>query len=112
MFLPTTRGYEFNRHDLATPAWRAHSKIGAQLREIEDKLAELTSGTISNDESAETAELKRELLGAQIILADQYIRELTAALSRLLVEITDGPISDLVIDRRNYEKELKEELNQ
>ena len=105
MFLPTTRGYTFNQHELATPAWRAHSKIGAQLREIEDKLAELTSGTISSDEAEETAELKRELLGSQIILADQWIRELTAALSRLLVEITDGPVTDLCEDRRGQEEE-------
>ena len=112
MFLPTTRGYEFNRHELATPAWRAHSKIGAQLREIEDKISELTSGTISSDEAEETAELKRELLAAQVILTDQYIRELTAALSRLLVEITDGPVTDLVTDRRTHEEDLKEGLTQ
>lgn len=105
MYLSTTRGYEFNRHELATPAWRAHSKIGAQIREIEDKLSELTKGRITSDEAEETAELKRELLGSQIILADQYIRELTAALARLLVEVTDGPVTDLVEDRRDQEGE-------
>lgn len=105
MYLSTTRGYEFNRHDLATPAWRAHSKIGAQIREIEDKLSELTNGRITSDEAEETAELKRELLGAQVILTDQFIRELTAALARLLVEITDGPVTDLCEDRRTQEEE-------
>lgn len=104
MYLSTTRGYSFDQHQLATPAWRAYLKIGAQIREIEDKLSELTKGTISSDEAEETAELKRELLGSQIILADQYIRELTAALSRLLVEITDGPVTDLVEDRRDQEE--------
>lgn len=105
MYLSTTRGYEFNRHDLATPAWRAHSKIGAQIREIEDKLSELTNGRITSDDAEETAELKRELLAAQIILTDQFIRELTAALSRLLVEVTDGPVTDLCEDRRGQEEE-------
>ena len=105
MYLSTTRGYEFHRNDLATPAWRAHTKIGAQLREIEDKLKALTEGRIINDGDEETAELMRELLAAQIILADQYIRELTAALSRLLIEVTDGPVTDLVEDRRDQEEE-------
>tara|TARA_R100001510_G_C7641426_1_gene199017 strand:- start:159 stop:488 length:330 start_codon:yes stop_codon:yes gene_type:complete len=105
MYLSTTRGYDFTRHDLATPAWRAYLKIGAQIREIEDKLKELTDGTITSDDAEETAELKRELLGSQVILTDQYIRELTAALSRLLVEITDGPVTDLVEDRRTQEDE-------
>jgi len=104
MYLSNTRGYSFDQHDLATPAWRAHSKIGAQLREIEDKLSELTKRAITNDEAEETAELKRELLAAQIILTDQFIRELTAALSRLLVEITDGPVTDLVEDQRTQEE--------
>ena len=105
MYLSTTRGYEFDRNDLATPAWRAVLKIGAQLREIEDKLSELTKGRITSDEAEETAELKRELIAAQIILIDQYIRELTAALARLLIEVTDGPVTDLVEDRRNQEEE-------
>ena len=105
MYLSTTRGYEFHRHELATPMWRAHTKIGAQLREIEDKLKALTEGRITNDEAEETAEIMRELLGAQIILADQYIRELTAALARLLIEVTDGPVTDLVEDRRTQEGE-------
>jgi len=105
MYLSTTRGYSFDQHELATPAWRAYLKIGAQLREIEDKLSELTKRTINNDEAEETAELKRELLGSQIILTDQFIRELTAALARLLVEITDGPVTDLCEDRRGQEEE-------
>jgi len=105
MYLSTTRGYTFDQHDLATPAWRAYLKIGAQLREIEDKLSELTKRTINNDEAEETAELKRELLAAQVILIDQFIRELTAALARLLVEITDGPVTDLCEDRRGQEEE-------
>lgn len=105
MYLSTTRGYSFDQHDLATPAWRAYLKVGAQIREVEDKLSELTKGRITNDEAEETAELKRELLGSQIILTDQYIRELTAALARLLVEVTDGPVTDLVEDRRNQEAE-------
>ena len=105
MYLPTTRGYDFTRHELATPAWKAHTKIGAQIREIEDKLKELSDGTITSDDDEEIAELKREMIGAQIILADQWIRELTAALSRLLIEVTDGPVTDLVKDRRTQEDE-------
>ena len=105
MYLSNTRGYSFDQHELATPAWRALQKIGAQLREIEDKLSELTKGRITSDEAEETAELKRELLAAQVILIDQFIRELTAALARLLVEVTDGPVTDLVEDRRTQEGE-------
>ena len=86
-------------------SWRAYLKIGAQLRELEDRIFDLSRGDITDANDEEIAEIRRELIAAQVILTDQFIRELTAALARLLVEITDGPVTDLVEDRRTQEGE-------
>lgn len=106
MYLPTQRPYEMHRSPLMPKSWRAYLKIGAQLRELEDRIFDFSRSKITDANDEETAEIRRELIAAQVILTDQYIRELTAALSRLLIEVTDGPVTDLCEDLRDQEDEV------
>ena len=104
MYLSTQRPYEMHQSPLMSKAWRAYQKIGAQLRELEDRIFDFSRSKITDANDEEIAEIRRELIAAQVILTDQFIREETAALSRLLVEITDGPVTDLCEDRRDQEE--------
>ena len=98
MYISNQRPYHMHQRQLMDESWRAYKKIGAQLRIIEDYLYDFSQKSFSDSEGLEHAEITREMIADQVHFVDQYVRQLTRAANRLLVEISDGPVTDLGID--------------